>query len=175
MRPTMRPLIDSSTSLSVSTKTPDRQASLVHRSRRNRVDEEPRTDPKARWRDRDSTPHGVSGRILYPSLRRGGSQTTPTDPRDAEDGIAGRSGNDGTRVASYHPWTCLWWLVTGKTVGGTMLHDQEDCLSREEALRLYTQGSAWFRQRGHREGNAFGGQLCGPGGFDRRLLFRRGG
>ena len=38
-------------------------------------------------------------------------------------GIPVGAGTDGTRVASYHPWTCLWWMVTGKTVGGTLLHD----------------------------------------------------
>lgn len=59
-------------------------------------------------------------------------------------GLPVGAGTDGTRVASYHPWTCLWWLVTGQTVGGTKLHGEEDCLSREEALRLYTQGSVWF-------------------------------
>lgn len=59
-------------------------------------------------------------------------------------GLPVGAGTDGTRVASYHPWTCLWWLVTGTTVGGTVLHGEEDCLSHEEALRLYTQGSAWF-------------------------------
>jgi len=30
-------------------------------------------------------------------------------------------GTDGTRVASYHPWTCLYWLTTGRTVGGTQV------------------------------------------------------
>ncbi len=53
-------------------------------------------------------------------------------------------GTDGTRVASYHPWTCLWWLVTGKSVGGTIINEPENRLSREEALRLWTKGSAWF-------------------------------
>lgn len=59
-------------------------------------------------------------------------------------GLPVGAGTDGTRVASYHPWTCLWWLVTSKTVGGTVLHDEADRLTREEALRLYTTGSAWF-------------------------------
>jgi predicted amidohydrolase YtcJ len=59
-------------------------------------------------------------------------------------GIPVGAGTDGTRVASYHPWTCLWWMVTGKTVGGTVLHEAEDCMTREEALLLYTHGSAWF-------------------------------
>ena len=67
-------------------------------------------------------------------------------------GIPVGSGTDGTRVASYHPWTCLWWMVTGKTVGGTVLHDPEDCMSREEALRLYTHGSAWFSNEDDRKG-----------------------
>ncbi len=67
-------------------------------------------------------------------------------------GIPVGAGTDGTRVASYHPWTCLWWLVTGKTIGGTVLHDEEDCMNREEALRLYTQGSAWFSSEDDRKG-----------------------
>ena len=62
------------------------------------------------------------------------------------------AGTDGTRVASYHPWTCLWWMVTSKTVGGTILHDESDRLTREEALRLYTHGSAWFSNEDDRKG-----------------------
>ncbi|UMX64318.1 amidohydrolase family protein [Klebsiella pneumoniae] len=27
-------------------------------------------------------------------------------------------GTDATRVASYNPWTALYWLVSGRTVGG---------------------------------------------------------
>lgn len=67
-------------------------------------------------------------------------------------GIPVGAGTDGTRVASYHPWTCLWWMVTGKTVGGTVLHDADDCMTREEALRLYTHGSAWFSSEDDRKG-----------------------
>ena len=59
-------------------------------------------------------------------------------------GIPVGAGTDATRVASYNPWVALAWLVTGKTVGGTTLYADGDRLKREEALRLYTQGSAWF-------------------------------
>jgi predicted amidohydrolase YtcJ len=62
------------------------------------------------------------------------------------------AGTDGTRVASYHPWTCLWWMVTSKTVGGMVLHDEADRLTREEALRLYTHGSAWFSREDDKKG-----------------------
>ena len=67
-------------------------------------------------------------------------------------GIPVGAGTDGTRVASYHPWTCLWWMVTSKTVGGTVLAEESDRLSREEALRRYTQGSAWFSREENRKG-----------------------
>ncbi len=59
-------------------------------------------------------------------------------------GIPVGAGTDGTRVASYNPWISLSWLVTGKTVGGTQLASSDNRLSREEALKLYTVGSAWF-------------------------------
>lgn len=59
-------------------------------------------------------------------------------------GIPVGAGTDGTRVASYDPWPSLAWLVTGRTVGGAVFAAPENRLSREEALRLYTLGSAWF-------------------------------
>lgn len=75
-------------------------------------------------------------------------------------GLPVGAGTDGTRVASYHPWTCLWWMVTSKTVGGTVLHDEQDRLSREEALRLYTHGSAWFSHEDHRKGTLEPGRFA---------------
>lgn len=80
-------------------------------------------------------------------IRRYGIEAAKRKPplrRMLEMGLPVGAGTDGTRVASYHPWTCLWWMVTSKTVGGVALHEEADRLSREEALRLYTHGSAWF-------------------------------
>jgi predicted amidohydrolase YtcJ len=57
-------------------------------------------------------------------------------------GIPIGAGTDATRVGSHNPWLSLYWMVTGKTVGGTRLAAPENRLSREEALRLYTVGSA---------------------------------
>jgi len=51
-------------------------------------------------------------------------------------GLPVGAGTDGTRVASYQPWTCLHWLVTGQTVGGTPMTATANLLSRENALRL---------------------------------------
>jgi predicted amidohydrolase YtcJ len=59
-------------------------------------------------------------------------------------GIPVGAGTDATRVSSYNPWVSLYWLVTGKTVGGLPLYDDSNMLEREEALRLWTVGSAYF-------------------------------
>jgi predicted amidohydrolase YtcJ len=72
------------------------------------------------------------------------AERTPPVKRMIEMGVPVGAGTDATRVASYNPWTSLSWLTTGKTVGGTALYPESNLLSREEALRLYTSGSAWF-------------------------------
>jgi hypothetical protein len=77
-----------------------------------------------------------------------------------EMGLPIGAGTDGTRVASYHPWTCLWWMVTSKTVGGTVLHDESDRLTREQALRLYTHGSAWFSREDEKKGTLAVGRFA---------------
>jgi predicted amidohydrolase YtcJ len=64
--------------------------------------------------------------------------------RMLELGIPVGAGTDATRVSSYNPWVSLHWLITGRTVGGTSLYAPAQRMSRQEALRLYTQGSAWF-------------------------------
>lgn len=59
-------------------------------------------------------------------------------------GIPLGAGTDGTRVSSYNPWLSLYWLVSGKSVGGTPLLSQANRLDRAKALELFTLGSAWF-------------------------------
>jgi predicted amidohydrolase YtcJ len=75
-------------------------------------------------------------------------------------GLIVGAGTDATRVASYNPWISLYWMVTGKTVGGTQLASSENRLSREEALRLYTLGSAWFSGEEEQKGRIAPGQLA---------------
>lgn len=59
-------------------------------------------------------------------------------------GIPVGGGTDATRVAPYLPFFSIWWMITGKTLGGESIRGPAESLSREEALRLYTTGSAWF-------------------------------
>ena len=48
------------------------------------------------------------------------AERTPPVRRMLDLGIPVGAGTDATRVASYNPWVSLYWLVTGKTVGGVL-------------------------------------------------------
>ena len=69
---------------------------------------------------------------------------TPPFKKMLASGLPVGAGTDATRVASYNPFVALSWLTTGRTVGGTSLYTGENLISREEALQLFTEGSAWF-------------------------------
>lgn len=88
------------------------------------------------------------------------ARRTPPIKRMLEAGVAVGAGTDATRVASYNPWTSLSWMVTGRTVGGTALYPEANLLSREQALRLYTSGSAWFSREESAKGRIAVGQFA---------------
>src|ERR1700733_85782 len=75
-------------------------------------------------------------------------------------GIPVGVGTDATRGASYNPWVSLYWLVTGKTVGGVSMYPDKNRLRREEALQLYTQGSSWFSSESGKKGALAAGQFA---------------
>ncbi len=80
------------------------------------------------------------------------AKQAPPVKKIMEMGIPLGAGTDGTRVASYNPWPALYWLVSGKTVGGMQLSESSNLLSREDALYLYTKGSAWVSKEEHVKG-----------------------
>ncbi|OQP75731.1 amidohydrolase [Xanthomonas citri] len=88
------------------------------------------------------------------------ARQTPPVRRMLAAGIPVGAGTDATRVASYNPWVALSWLVTGRTVGGLALYGDENLLDREQALRLWTQGSAWFSGDETNKGTLAAGQLA---------------
>jgi predicted amidohydrolase YtcJ len=69
-------------------------------------------------------------------------------------------GTDGTRVSSYGPWPSIYWAVTGKTAGGMPMWQARDRLTRYEALKLMTQGSAWFSGEEKLKGQITKGQYA---------------
>jgi len=72
------------------------------------------------------------------------AESTPPITRMLEAGVPVGAGTDATRVSSYNPWVSLYWLTSGKTLGGLRLYPERNRLDRVEALRLWTKGSAWF-------------------------------
>lgn len=85
---------------------------------------------------------------------------TPPIKRMLEAGVPVGGGTDATRVASYNPWTALYWLVSGRTVGGMRLYQAGAQLSRDTALELWTNGSAWFSSDQGKKGRIQEGQLA---------------
>ena len=88
------------------------------------------------------------------------AKATPPVTRMLEMGVPVGGGTDATRVASYNPWTALYWLVSGRTVGGLRLYDAGQQLSRHTALELWTSGSAWFSSEQGKKGRIREGMLA---------------
>lgn len=87
------------------------------------------------------------------------ARRSPPIRRMLELGVPVGAGTDATRVSSYNPFVALYWLITGKTVGGTVLYAESNRLDRLEALRLYTVGSSWFSSEEGKKGSIAPGQL----------------
>jgi predicted amidohydrolase YtcJ len=88
------------------------------------------------------------------------AQRTPPIRRMLELGVPVGAGTDATRVSSYNPFLSLYWLVTGKTIGGLSLYPEENRFDRAKALELYTVGSSWFSTEDGKKGSLATGQLA---------------
>jgi predicted amidohydrolase YtcJ len=60
----------------------------------------------------------------------------------------------------FSPFVSLQWMLDGKTIGGTAMRAPEQLPSRMQALRLYTEGSAWFAFEDTRRGSLTPGKLA---------------
>ncbi|WP_295797439.1 amidohydrolase [uncultured Microbulbifer sp.] len=85
-------------------------------------------------------------------------------------GIPVGLGTDGTRVSSFNPWATYYWVVSGRTVGGTKLYDADNRLDRLTALKLFTMGSAWFSGEERSKGDIAPGMVADFAILDRDIL-----
>jgi len=74
-------------------------------------------------------------------------------------GLPFAGGTDGTTSSSYRPFISISWLVSGKNWRGDLVRPTER-LTREQALRAYTRGSAWFTWEENRKGAITPGMLA---------------
>lgn len=92
---------------------------------------------------------------------------TPPVKRMLEAGLPVTLGTDATRVNSYNPWQAIYWLVSGRTIGGTVLYPEEQRLDRVEALSLMTSDGAWFSRESGKKGVLKPGALADLAVLDR--------
>ena len=75
-------------------------------------------------------------------------------------GVPIGAGTDAHRVASYNPFVALQWMLDGKTVARRSTRGPDETPTREQALRMYTLGSAWFSFDEVRRGSLEVGKLA---------------
>jgi len=76
-----------------------------------------------------------------------------------DSGIPVGGGTDSTNVAPLNPWLSLFYMTTGRNLSGTLTNDGQQ-ISRLEALRLYTVGSAWMSKEEDEVGSFEVGKLA---------------
>jgi predicted amidohydrolase YtcJ len=85
-------------------------------------------------------------------------------------GVKIGGGTDAHRVMGPSPFVSLQWMLDGKTIGGTVMRGPEETPSRMEALRLYTEGSAWFIFDDDKRGSLAVGKLADLAVLDKDYL-----
>jgi predicted amidohydrolase YtcJ len=75
-------------------------------------------------------------------------------------GLTVGGGTDANRVMIENPFVSLRWMLDGLTVDGVETRGPKEVPSREQALRIYTEGSAWFAHDENRRGRLMPGMLA---------------
>lgn len=83
----------------------------------------------------------------------------PPFRRILQSGIRAGVGTDSTNVSALDPWASLFYMTTGRNVAGALTNDGQQ-VSRVEALRLYTEGAAWFSADDHHLGSFVAGKYA---------------
>ena len=101
---------------------------------------------------------------------RPGIERSPPIKTALELGVQVGGGTDAHRVMSHHPFVSLRWMIDGRTVEGLPTRHRAELPSREDALRLYTRGSAWFAFDEDARGSLEAGRLADLAVLDRDYL-----
>lgn len=98
-----------------------------------------------------------------------GNAGGPPFRRIVDSGIRAGVGTDSTNVSALDPWVSIFYMTTGRNVAG-VLTNEDQRISRLEALRLYTEGAAWFSFDDHHVGSLEEGKYADLAVLDRDFL-----
>ncbi len=76
-----------------------------------------------------------------------------------DSGVPISGGTDASAISPMSPWISIYHMVTGRVASGAVMNAGQQ-ISRMEALRLYTQGSAWHTFDDERLGSIEVGKLA---------------
>jgi predicted amidohydrolase YtcJ len=83
----------------------------------------------------------------------------PPFRRIVDSGIRAAVGTDSTNVSALDPWLSIFYMTTGRNLAGALTNDGQQ-ITRVEALRLYTEGAAWFSFDDHHVGSFVEGKYA---------------
>jgi predicted amidohydrolase YtcJ len=83
----------------------------------------------------------------------------PPFRRIVDAGVHAGVGTDSTNVSALDPWLSLFYMTSGRNAAGMLTNDGQQ-ISRLEALRLYTEGAAWFSFDEHHLGSFAAGKYA---------------
>jgi predicted amidohydrolase YtcJ len=83
----------------------------------------------------------------------------------ADHGIQTGIHGDGVHIAPLNPWLHIHYATTGVNSFGARVNDQQ--LTRDEALRLFTRGNSWFLRMEQKIGSIEPGRLADLAVLDR--------
>jgi hypothetical protein len=78
--------------------------------------------------------------------RADGLPVGPLYPQILASGIPAGMHEDGVHIAPHNPWFALHYATTGLNVLGQQINPGQQ-ISRQDALRAYTRGNAWYLNR----------------------------
>jgi predicted amidohydrolase YtcJ len=104
---------------------------------------------------------GIGVNIQGTSYTSAGGATPSGPPfrKLLDAGIPAGGGSDATNVAALNPWLMMYFMTTGKNNAGAVINPGQT-ISRLEALRLYTIGSAYLSFDDDRLGTIETGKLA---------------
>ena len=90
------------------------------------------------WTVQDAMYNAAAG-----GAREGDVSRMPPVVTARDIGVTIGAGTDAHRVSTYNPFTVLQWFLDGRNASGVSLRGPRETPTRADALRFYTEGSAW--------------------------------